>query len=166
MILDFLRDFLRETHASVMLPDLSIEDIAKIIDTTELGTALENIKNINKNEEILKAIPSIEFEDKMMCSLAEIEKEITKNRPVIAWISVSIDSRAFTHSVLLTGIDMENHLIYYNDPIFGKKEEHIGRFMSMWEKVDKTLIKVKIGSREQRLLDEWVRMKEQKGGGI
>jgi len=163
MILDFLREFLKDTAASVMLPDLRIEDIAEILGTSELGTALENIKNINKNEEILKAIPSIEFEDKMMCGLSEVEMEITENRPIIAWISVSVDSREFVHSVVITGIDMEKHLIYYNDPIYGKKEEHIGKFMSMWEKVDRTLIKVKIGKREQRLLDEWIRMKEQRG---
>lgn len=163
MILDFLNNFLKETSAGVLLPDLEVSDIAEIVNTREDGTLLEDVNNINSNEEILKAIPSIEFEAKMLCSFTEIETEVAENRPVIAWMVVSANGREFKHSVVVTGVDRGTHLIYYNDPIFGAKEEDIGRFMIMWEKMDRTLIKVKIGKREQRLLDEWLLRKETQG---
>jgi uncharacterized protein YvpB len=143
-----------------VLPALDVSDIAKIVNTREDGTMLEDIKNINSNEEILRAIPSIEFETKMLSSFKEIETEINENRPVIAWIMASAEGREFEHSIVVTGIDRDRHRIHYNDPFLGRREEDIGRFMTMWEKVDRTLIKVKIGKREQKLLDEWLSKKE------
>jgi len=160
MILDFLNKFLKEMKSEVVLPDFEVKDIAKIVNTREDGTLLDDVKNINQNESILRAIPSIEFETKILCSFAEIETEINSNRPVIAWLSISINGTEFKHSVVVAGLDKDNHIICYNDPIFGKKRENIGKFMSMWEKLDRILIKVKIGKREQRLLDEWIRYKE------
>lgn len=167
MILDFLNKFLKETKSEVILPDFEVKDIAKIVNTREDGTLLGDVNNINRNEAILKAIPSIEFETSVLCSFAEIETEINSNRPVIAWLVISANGTEFKHSVVITGLDKENHLILYNDPIFGKKRENIGNFMSMWEKLDRVLIKVKIGKREQRLLDEWLQTKEkQESGGL
>jgi len=167
MILDFLNKFLKETKSEVVLPEFEVRDIAKIVNTREDGTLLDDINNLNRNEVILKAIPSIEFETKVLCSFAEIEKEITSNRPVIAWLIVSKNGTHFKHSVVITGLDKENHIILYNDPIFGKVQKDIGDFMLAWENLDRTLIKVKIGKREQRLLDEWIQSKgKQEIGGF
>jgi len=167
MILDFLNKFLQETKSDVILPELKVREIAGIVNTREDGTLLEDVKNINQNKAILKAIPSIEFETCVLCKFSEIEDEINNHRPVIAWLAIPTNGTLFKHSVVVTCVDMENHLIYYNDPIFGKKRENIGSFMSMWENLDKILIKVKIGKREQRLLDEWLRIKEtQESEGI
>jgi hypothetical protein len=44
--------------------------------------------------------------------------------------------------------------------MFGEKQEDIGTFMSRWENVDRILIKVKIGTKEQRILDEYVQKEE------
>jgi predicted double-glycine peptidase len=163
MVLDFLCNALKDESPAI-LPSFEVGDIAQIIGTTEAGTPLENVKNLNKDEKILKAIPSIEFEDKFMSNLSEIEAEINENRPIIVWVLLSIDSRRYVHSVVITGVDVLKQRVYYNDPIFGQKEEQIGAFMRMWDGVDRTLIKVKIGKREQRLLDEWLRMRQQEGG--
>ena len=164
MILDFLNEFLKETSSDVVLPSFEVADIAKIVNTREDGTLLDDVKNLNQNKDILRAIPSIEIETKMLCNLNEIETEVSENRPVIAWLVVSTNGRKFKHSVVVTGLDIENHLIFYNDPFFGKQQANIGSFVSMWEKMDRTLIKVKIGKRKQRLLEEWLRTRTQQGG--
>lgn len=139
-------------------PDLDIDDIAKVIETRADGTLLENVRNLNTNLTILQAIPSLEFDVELkMHSLSEIEEEIDNNRPVIAWVELSEGTRRCAHAVVIVGLDRDKDLIYYNDPMLGEKEEEIGAFMSRWESVDRLLIKVKIGKREQRLLDEYVR---------
>lgn len=160
MILDYLNKFLKETKSDAVLPDFEVSDIAKIVNTKEDGTLLDDVKQINQNPAILRAIPSIEFEAKVLCSFAEIEAEISDHRPVIAWLVISSNGTEFKHSVVVKKLDMNAHLIYYNDPIFGARQENIGNFMSMWEKLDRILIKVKIGKKEQRLLDEWLQNKE------
>jgi len=143
-------------------PDLDIDDIAEIMETRIDGTLPENVRNLNTNLKVLRAIPSLEFDVGLMHSFSEIEEEIRANRPVIVWVELSEGIHRCTHAIVITGVDKEKHLIYYNDPIFGEKEEEIGTFMSKWESVDRLLIKVKIGKREQRLLDEYVR-REEKG---
>jgi len=148
-----------EGHA----PNLDIDDIAKIIETRADGTLLENVRNLNTNLTVLRAIPSLEFDvDLKMHSLSEIEEEINNNRPVIAWVELSEGIHRCAHAIVITGLDRDEALIYYNDPMFGQKQEEIGAFMSRWERADRLLIKVKIGKREQRLLEEYVR-KEEKG---
>ena len=143
-------------------PDLDVDDIAEIIETRVDGTLPENVRNLNTNLKVLRAIPSLEFDVGLMHSFSEIEEEIGANRPVIAWVELLEGIHRCAHAIVITGLDREKHLIYYNDPIFGEKEEEIGTFMSRWENVDRLLIKVKIGKREQRLLDEYVR-REEKG---
>jgi len=142
-------------------PNLDIDDIAEIIETRADGTLPENIRNLNTNLNVLRAIPSLEFDvDLKTHSLSEIEEEINNNRPVIAWVELSDGIRKCAHAIIITGLDRDKHLICYNDPMFGEKQEEIGVFMSRWERVDRILIKVKIGKREQRLLDEYVQKAE------
>ena len=148
-----------EGHA----PNLDIDDIAEIIETRTDGTLLENVRNLNTDLAVLRAIPSLEFDvDLRMHSLSEIEEETNNNRPVIVWVELSEGVRRCAHAVVVTGLDRDKNLIYYNDPMFGEMQEEIGAFMSRWERIDRLLIKIKIGKREQRLLDEYVR-KEEKG---
>ena len=90
-----------------------------------------------------------------------LKEEVEKaHRPVIALIGSSDPIRRWVHAVVITGLDMDKYLIYYNDPVFGEVEEDIGIFMSKWEGADRFLIKVKIGMREQKLLDEYFQKKE------
>lgn len=145
--------FISEQNPEGYIPEIGIEEISKSVGTDELGTALESVKNINKKFE--KAIPSIEFEDKMNCSLDEIENEILKGNPVIAWIK-----NPFSHSIVLTGLDKELLVIYCNDPQKGKVKMEMGEFMSAWEKRDNVLIKVKIGEKIQRIIPEYAQESE------
>jgi hypothetical protein len=143
-----------ESNFEGRAPNLDVSDIAEIIETKADGTLPENIRNLNDDKRVLKAIPSIEFDvDLKPHSLAEVEKEIDEKRPVIVWVELSNGVHRCAHAVVVSGLDRDKHLIYYNDPIFGEKEEEIGSFMSRWEKLDRILIKVKIGKR--RMLDEF-----------
>jgi hypothetical protein len=138
-------------------PDLDIDDIAQILGTKADGTLPLGIRNLNTNLNVLRAIPSLEFEvDLKMHSLSEIEAEIEGNRPVIAWVELSEGVHRSTHAVVITHVDRDKNLLYYNDPIFGEREEEIGSFLARWENADRILVKVRIGKREQRLLDEYV----------
>jgi len=137
--------------------DLEIDDLCKIVDTTSDGTIFENVKRINSDKRILKAIPSIEVVVKYEHhTLDEIEEELHSGRPVIAWIlpPEAVD-REMQHSIVITGIDKEGYKISCNDPIFGGREIPLGEFISCWDETDRTLIKIKVGERIQRILDEW-----------
>lgn len=162
MVIDFLRTTTRRTSTDV-LPSLNIKQIGRIVGTDLTGTSLEGIKNLNMNRKILKLVPSLEFGCKQLCEFEEIVAEIKSNRPVIAWISASDEKTQFkfTHSVVITGVDAEGQAICYNDPIWGEKEESVADFMRKWEGTDRTLIKIEIGTRAQRLLDEWVHKKRE-----
>lgn len=140
-------------------PNLDIDEIGNIVETAIDGTLPEKVMNLNRNREVLKAIPSLEFDvDLRTHAFSEIEQEIESNRPVIAWVELA-DARGLrktVHAIVITGLNRERHLIYYNDPMFGEREEDIGVFMSGWENVDRILVKIKIGQKEQRILDEYV----------
>jgi len=154
MVLEYINDGLGGGNLN-----LSIGDISKIVGTTEDGTVFDDVNKINKNMKILKAIPSIEFVVKYEYHiLKDIEDEIKNGRPAIAWI-LPLGARNMKHSIVITGLDLDKSLIYYNDPISGEVEARLGEFMSLWDKTDRTLIRVKIGKREQRLLDEWLKEK-------
>jgi len=152
MVLDYF--IKKPNHSNV--PNFTIDEIAKIINTREDGTLLEDIKKINENKSILKTDPSLEFEGKYPNRFPDIEEEINANRPVIAWIFMSDNHRGFNHSVVVTGVDTDNGIVFYNDPAYGETQMEIGRFISMWEKTDTVLITLKIGQREQRKLVEYV----------
>jgi hypothetical protein len=142
--------------------DLEIDDICEIVRTTSDGTIFENVKLINSDERVLKAIPSIEIVAKYEHHvLNEIEEELSNGRPVIAWIlpPEAVD-REMQHSIVITGIDKTGYKISYNDPIFGGREMSLGEFISCWDETDRTLIKIKVGERIQRILDEWAEKSE------
>jgi len=152
-------EFVRQQNTTGYVPNMNIEEISQAIGTDELGTPLQGIEKIN--EKLLKAVPSIEFEAKMNCTFSEIEKEIQDGRPVIAWIKTP-----FAHSILVTGLNREALVLYYNDPQRGKRQIEMGKFMSAWESIDNVLIKVEIGGKIQRVIPEFVEKNEHEGEKI
>jgi len=114
-----------------------------------------NLKGIN--EELLKSIPSLDFVPGWGHKLEEIEAEVNSERPVIAWVTMTSPQGEYRHSIVITGVDMENLLIYYNDPVYGKKQISMGEFISMWEKSFCIMLKTKIGERRQRFIEEYMR---------
>jgi len=146
-------------------PDLDLEKIGKIIETRKDGTFPEKILNLNseKISEIASAIPSIEFEFKLKShSMDEIEKELADKQPPIAWIRLydSEHRKSCAHAVVITDVDKEKGRICYNDPIFGEKSELITDFLARWDEEYRILIKVKIGKKKQRMLEEFGKEKE------
>lgn len=150
MILDYIRPTL---DMEENIPIFEVEQIADIVETKEDGTSFEDVRNLNK--EILKANPSVEFATRRQSNIKEIIEEINHRRPIIVGIAIE-ESGVYNHSVVITGIDMGNQLIYYNDPIYGEREEGLGSFMSKWERFDNYIIKLKLGERQQRKLEEWM----------
>ncbi len=88
-----------------------------------------------------------------MHTIQEISNELDQGRPVIAWIELTDNGHSCGHSVVVTGIDINESLVCYNDPIFGKKTEELTIFTSKWDEYFRILITIKIGQR--RILDEF-----------
>ena len=148
-------EFVRIKNVGGYIPNMNLEEISKAIGTDELGTPLDNIKMIN--EKLIKAVPSIEFVTKENCSFDEIEEEILKGNPVIAWVKIP-----HPHSVVVTGFNKDLLIVYYNDPEVGKRQIEMGKFTSAWNTMDNILVKVKIGEKIQRIIPEYAEKIEEK----
>ena len=146
-------EHIRKTNSNCSIPIETLKEISLAMGTDELGTPLDGTKGLNSALE--KAQPSIEFEDKIRSSLSEIEKELEQEKPVIVWLKIP-----FSHSVVVTGLSKETLTVYFNDPLKGKRELEMGKFLSAWEALDKILIKVKIGEKVQRTMTDFI---EEKG---
>ena len=144
-------------------PDFELERIEKIIETKRDGTFPEKVLNLNKVKEVASSIPSIEFEVELKShSLDELISEVSDNQPPIAWVQLSEEGNIHkcAHAVVITEIDKDGNRIYYNDPIFGEKSEDLTSFITRWDEEDRVLVKVKIGKKKQRMLEEFDQSKE------
>lgn len=110
-------------------PNLDIAKISEILKTSaDLGgTTFDNIKNIN--DAFKKTRPSLEFVPNLNHKIEDIKKEIANNRPVIAWVMMPDPNGDYPHSIVITDIDEDKLLIYYNDPVYGKETIPIREFM-------------------------------------
>ncbi len=128
-------------------PSLDIAEISETLRTSaDLGgTTFENIKNIN--EEFRKTKPSLEFVPSLNHKIEDIIEEVRHDRPVIAWIMMPDPNGEYPHSIVITDIDEDKLLIYYNDPVYGKENVSIGQFMDMWNGNSRVLIKIRIGEK-------------------
>jgi ABC-type bacteriocin/lantibiotic exporter with double-glycine peptidase domain len=129
-------------------PKLDLERISEVLKTSADigGTTLDNIKNIN--EEFKKTRPSLEFVSGLNFKIEDIIKEVKDNQlPVIAWVMMPDHNGDFPHSIVITGIDEEKLLIYYNDPVYGKEVVPIREFTKMWDGNSRVLIRIKIGEK-------------------
>jgi ABC-type bacteriocin/lantibiotic exporter with double-glycine peptidase domain len=151
MVLDYVRNNFSEN-----CPNFDVTKISKAIKTSadDGGTNFENIKRIN--EELKKTRPSLEFVADFGHKFEDIKKEIANNRPVIAWIAVPSPQGDFNHSIVITGFDEDKLIIYYNDPVYGRESVPTLQFMNMWDGCFRILIKVEIGEKKQRLMEEYV----------
>jgi len=143
------------------VPDFDLEKIEKIIDTRRDGTFPEKVLNLNKVSEVKTAIPSIEFEYEIKRhTIDELESELNDGQPMIAWVQLKRGIYKCAHAVVITDLDKKNNIAYYNDPIFGEQTEDLPSFLTRWENEDRNLIKVKIGKKPQRMLEEFDKTNE------
>jgi ABC-type bacteriocin/lantibiotic exporter with double-glycine peptidase domain len=142
MVLEYVKNKFSEGF-----PDLDISKISEVLKTSaDLGgTTFENIKNIN--EVFRKTRPSLEFIVGLNHKLEDIKKEISNNRPVIAWVMMRDPNGDYPHSIVITDIDEDKLLIYYNDPVYGKENISIREFMDMWDGNSRVLIRIRIGEK-------------------
>ncbi len=147
--------YIEETHNPCRVPNFDLEKIGDIVETMGDGTFPDKILNLNSVREISSARPSIEFEHKIKFhSLNELIEEIDDKQPPIAWI-LSQDTaklHKFDHAVVVSNV--ENDRVYYNDPMFGKQSDPTDEFLAKWDEEDRVLVKVKIGKKKQKMLED------------
>jgi len=142
-------EYIKQRNPDSNLPLKSLQELSSAMGTDELGTPLDGVQGLNSI--LNKTLPSIEFEGKIRCTLAEIEEDLEMEKPVFAWLKMP-----FPHSIVVTGLDKQTLTIYYNDPLKGKNKIEMGKFMSAWEALDRVLIKVKIGEKLQRTMIDFI----------
>jgi ABC-type bacteriocin/lantibiotic exporter with double-glycine peptidase domain len=143
MVLEYIKE-----RFSSGFPKLDIAKISEVIKTSADigGTTLDNIKNIN--DEFRKTRPSLEFVAGINHKIEDIIKEVKGNQlPVIAWVLMPDPNGDYPHSIVITDIDEDKLIIYYNDPVYGKDTVSIREFTSMWDGNSRVLIRIKIGEK-------------------
>jgi hypothetical protein len=150
-------DFIQDTYPNSCVPDFDLDKIGKICKTLKIGTLPKDILNLNNIPEVAIAKPSIEFELKLKFhTFEELAAETDSKQPPIAWIW-SLDEakkKKFDHAVVIRGI--ENHRVYYNDPVFGELNVPVEDFLSRWDDEYRVLVKVKIGQKKEKKLMEFM----------
>jgi hypothetical protein len=143
-------------YAESRVPDYDLEKIAKIFETRADGTYPEKVLNINRSPEIVLAKPSIEFDLELKYHrFEELLTEIEDGQPPIVWVTLHDKNHIHScaHAIVITNI--EDGRVFFNDPMFGKQSELVESFITRWDEVDRIVIKVKIGKKKQRMLEEF-----------
>ena len=122
------------------------------------GAWQPNVRNINTA--LQRAIPSVEFTvDSRPHDFKEIERELARLKPVIPWLLVREPPREYEHTIVVTGYDRVNQqMARSNDPqrSSGPSLMDVTQFIQEWEGTERTLIKLKVNQRVQRMITEWV----------
>ena len=126
-------------------PNLSEDEIAKIMKTTISGTRFFEIENMN--EVMTTSTPSLEFIAEFEShTLSDIKSELELGLAPSVWITINDGGNDYSHSVVITGMDETEKTISYNDPTYGKEFTiSQSEFMSMWESNGARMIKTEIG---------------------
>jgi hypothetical protein len=143
MVLKYIKD-----KFTSGFPDLSLSAISEAVKASADigGTYFENIQNINSLFE--KTSPSLEIVPKSRCRFEEIVDEVKKKeRPVIAWVMMPDPNGDYEHAIVITDLDEDRLIIYFNDPVYGKQTVPSTRFIDMWNGCYRILIKFKIGEK-------------------
>jgi len=143
MVLEYIKE-----KFSSGFPSLDVAKISELLKTSADigGTYLDNIKNING--EFRKAKPSLEFIPNTDQKIEDIIEEVKENQlPVIAWVMMPDPNGDYPHSIVITDLDEDKLIIYYNDPVYGKETMSIRDFTHMWDGNARVLIRIKIGEK-------------------
>jgi hypothetical protein len=154
--------FIEENFENCTLPNLTLEEIGIIVETDETGTFPDTIPNLNNVRAVFRARPSIEFEYKERWhSKEELETEVSARQPPIVWIWAEDKEKLhqYHHAVVITGL--ENEMVYFNDPVFGKMSQPLDEFLSKWHDENTILVKVKITRKLEEFFDNAINKQEQ-----
>lgn len=137
MVLDYVPG-----EFGIELPNLSLDEIRRAIDTRSDGTLLPDVPKINRK--LAGGSHLVEFLPSEGNSFDDIRQELTARRPVIAWVERGPPGREFWHSIVLTYVDPRKLIVKYDDPINGKQEQPVSDFLRQWGKIANVLIRVRI----------------------
>ena len=147
-----LLEFLRKNYGEA-IPQLSISQIARIVNTQWDGTAPRDIEKINK---YFEAKLCINFKAEYMRRFPDIKSELNEERPVITWINSQKPPDKLWHAVVVRGFDELNFVIF-NDPWDCKrKTEEVGIFISKWG-TEAKMVRLLISKEKQSNLYEYSR---------
>jgi len=127
----------------IRVPDLTLDQIRKAVDTRIDGTNLDNVSKINRKL-VRGASHRVEFMTSEGNAFDVIKRELAEGRPVIAWIRQTSDERVLGHSVVITGLDEASLTITYDDPMEGERTQNIPTFMREWDNNANVLVMVRV----------------------
>jgi hypothetical protein len=139
----------------------TVAEVASQVETDFDGTDIDKVRLLNRDRRVLAAVPSVEFDARkiqrdFMDILHDVNAKNPRERlPVIAWLIVGEGYDESCHAVVVTQIDREAHEITYLDPYFGQRSENLDDFSRKWEKADKWLVRLKLGQRESKTIEEF-----------
>lgn len=147
------------------IPDLSVDQIAKIVGTQEDGTPLGyNIERINEHLKLTN--PFLDFKVEFLIPewqiICDDINEMNPFRKSVILLIMQYDSHElnwFQHAVVL--IEANNDYVTYFDPIYGDMAEPTNKIYHQWEMNDRLCIRLKIGERVQRILEEYQESEEE-----
>ena len=158
-------DYLRKVTGDTRIPSPDVKDIAKIVHTRPDGTDFDDVAAINRKLEAV--VPSLAFEVyRKSYQFGDIEAELARQRPVIAWIFLSDKKGGCWHSVVVIGYDKQNQTVSLNDPLRGPISITVGQFMAEWMKAEQTLIRLRVGDRLQRKITEYIEQPSDEEGAV
>jgi hypothetical protein len=140
------------------IPNLSIDRIARIIETQNDGTPLgDNIKKIN--DRLKSTRPLMKFNIDYYAQWEHICNDVNQRNPFKKPVIMGIyqydikQLNYFPHGVVLLRANNTN--VTFFDPIYGEIFEPTPKFYHQWEQTERTCIRLKIVPLAQTILEEF-----------
>jgi hypothetical protein len=115
------------------------------------------VQLINEDDHVLAAAPSVEFDGSLQPREFEnIVEDLKSELPVIAWSSLGDKHDDAPHAVIVTGVSTSKEEISYNCPVRGRRTVSSKQFLDTWYLRDKLLIRIKLGKRDIRKMDQYL----------
>jgi hypothetical protein len=150
-------DYLNSNKLKDPISGLSMTDLARMMKTRFGGTHMNYVQLINDDERVLAAAPSVEFDAALQPREFEnIVEDLKSELPVIAWSSLGSNDDEAPHAVIVTGVSTSREEITYNCPVRGRRTTPSKPFLDTWYHRDKLLIRIKLGKRDIRKMDQYL----------
>lgn len=142
------------------IPLFSYEAVKGILqkDIGRDGIALDAPKRLTKSRELQKSIPRLNFPYSFSTGLAEIEKEIRKEYPIITWLHQTINGKPRNHSVVVVGLSKDKMTIKYLDPLNDAEPLSVAtpKFLEEWKGTLNAQIRIHIPEDPLKYLPDYL----------
>lgn len=155
MVIDYMNAHLLTEPAAT----LEVSELAAMVKTEYTGTEINDVKRLNGELAIMQAAPSLEFDAaEKPREMEDIEEDLKKGLPLIAWIGKGKDPFMWKHAVVIVNVSRSRQWIRYNDPTHGdRKHVDLDEFSKEWYAADRWLVRLILGRRDTRKMTEFVR---------